>query len=127
MCVSLGGTYVAFLMSGRGWLFLLSIAMVLASLAVAGWLLVTGQALSFDGLFLSLTCLVLAFAFGLYAGSLLKQAMKEVESAARDAAPAPAQTATQATPRAVAPGVARPVSATGNPGHREKPAEAEEA
>ncbi len=118
---------MAFLMSGRGWLFLLSIAVVLASLAVAGWLLLTGQALSFDGLFLLLTCLVLAFAFGLYGGFLLKQAMKEVESAAGDAAPAPAQSAAQTTPRAAVPGVARPVPATGNPGHRDKPAEAEEA
>ncbi len=118
---------MAFLMSGRGWLFLLSLIVVLASLGVAGWLAATGQALSFDGLFLSLTCLTLAFAFGLYAGSLLKQAMKEAESAAREAAPAPVQTARQTTPKAAAPGAARSVPAVGNPGHRDKPAEAEEA
>lgn len=118
---------MAFLMSGRGWLFLLGVAIALVCLAVAGWLAATGQALSFDGLFLSLTCLVLAFAFGLYAGSLLKQAMKELESTARDAAPAAVQAARQSTPRAAAPGAARPVPAAGNPGHRDKPAEAEEA
>lgn len=117
---------MAFLMSGRGWLFLLSLIAVLASLGVAGWLAATGQALSFDGLFLLLTCLVLAFAFGLYAGSLLKQAIRELESD-REAAPAPVHTARQTSPAAAAPGAARPVPAAGNPGHRDKPAGAEEA
>ncbi|MCS6952462.1 MAG: hypothetical protein RMK57_06585 [Bryobacterales bacterium] len=111
---------MAFLMSDRGWLFLLSVIIVLASLGVAGWLVLTDQALSFDGLMLLLTCLILAFAFGLYAGYLLRQAMKELESAA----PAGAQSVAQTTPKPAAPVSARPAPATGNPGRHDKPAEA---
>lgn len=116
---------MAFLMSDRGWLFLLSVLVVLASLGAAGWLVATGQALSFDGLFLLLTCLVLAFSFGLYAGYLVKQAMNELEAAGREAAPAPAKPVPQAAPKTAAP-AARPIPATGNPGRHDQPAEAGE-
>ena len=68
---------------------------VLASLGAAGWLVATGQAASVDGLFLLLTCLLVAAAFGLYVMFMLRRAMEPVEApaakpAAKAAAPAKA-------------------------------------
>ena len=80
-------------MSDRAILFLFSVFVELASLAAAGWLLATGQAGTVDGLFLLLTCLLIALAFGLYLVFMIRRAMEP--------APAPAaQTAktTQAAP-----------------------------
>ncbi len=45
------------MMSDRGFLFLFSVLAILAGLGTAVWLLVTGQADSFDGIFLLLTSL----------------------------------------------------------------------
>ncbi len=83
-------------MSDRGILFVFSVVVVLASLAAAGWLVVTGQAGSVDGLFLLLTCLVAAFAFSLYLAFLIRRAMQTVR------APAAAQAAKAGTTTAAA-------------------------
>jgi NAD/NADP transhydrogenase beta subunit len=69
--------------SDRAILFLFSVLVEIASLAAAGWLLVTGQAGSVDGLFLFLTCLLVALAFGLFLVFMIRRAMEPV------AAPAP--------------------------------------
>jgi len=68
--------------SDRAILFLFSIVVVIGSLAAAGWLLATGQAGTVDGLFLLLTCLLAAFAFGLYLVFMIRRALEP--------APAPA-------------------------------------
>jgi hypothetical protein len=57
--------------------FLLSLGFVIAALVVAGWLFVAGEVRSFDGLFLFCTCLMIAFAFGLYLRWLLRAAASE--------------------------------------------------
>ena len=59
-------------MSEQGWLFIFSSLMLLLSLGVAGWLVGAGSALSFDGLFLLLTCGVVALMCGLNIKFLLK-------------------------------------------------------
>src|SRR5438270_7005207 len=53
------------LMSDRAFLFLFGLFIVLASLAGMGWLFATGQAATFDGLFLFCSCAVIALSFGL--------------------------------------------------------------
>ena len=72
-------------MSDRGWIFLVSIAMVIGSLATAVWLVVAGQAVTVDGLFLLLTALLVALAFSLYLGFLIRRVKAELA-----AKPAPA-------------------------------------
>lgn len=72
-------------MSDRAILFLFSVVIEIASLAAAGWLLATGQAGTVDGLFLFLTCLVVALAFGLYLGFMIRRAMVTVAPAAQTA------------------------------------------
>ena len=62
-------------MSDRGILFLFSIVMILAGLASAVWLLVTGQAGTFDGLFLFLTALLVVAVFALYVAYVIRRAM----------------------------------------------------
>lgn len=90
-------------MSDRGALFLFSLIVIVACLAVAAWLIVSGQASYVDGLFLLLSCLVVAFAFGLYLRYVIKNAMAATRLAitaktapARTEKPAPAAAA--ATP-----------------------------
>jgi hypothetical protein len=85
-------------MSDRGFCFLFSCVVVLASLCAAGWLVLTGQATTVDGLFLLLTCLVVALAFALYVMFMIRRAMESLEApAAKPAAaqpkPAPPKTA----------------------------------
>jgi hypothetical protein len=58
--------------SDRGLLFLFSLCVIAGSLAVAVWLAATGQAAYVDGLFLLISCLVLALAFGLYIRYLIR-------------------------------------------------------
>lgn len=53
-------------MSDRGLLVVFSLCVIVGCLSAAVWLAVTGQAAYIDGLFLMLSCLVLALAFGLY-------------------------------------------------------------
>ena len=76
-------------MSDRAILFLFSVVVVIASLGAAGWLLATGQAGTVDGLFLLLTCLLIALAFALFIAFMIRRAM--------EAAPAPKATAAAKT------------------------------
>lgn len=69
-------------------LFLFSIAVIIASLCAAGWLLATGQAGTVDGLFLLLTCLLVALAFALYVMFMIRRAMESLQP---PAPPAPAK------------------------------------
>jgi hypothetical protein len=87
-------------MSDRGFLFLFSCVVILASLGAAGWLAATGQATTVDGLFLLLTCLTVAAAFALYLKFLFKRVM---ESLAKPAAKPAAAKAAAATPAKAAP------------------------
>ena len=72
-----------------------SLVVEMASLAAAGWLLVSGQAGTVDGLFLLLTCLLVALAFGLYVAFMIRQAMAAAEApvakTAKASTAAPAQ------------------------------------
>ena len=79
-------------MSDRAILFLFSVVVEIASLVAAGWLLATGQAGTVDGLFLLLTCLLVALAFGLYLVFMIRRAMEP--------APAPAAQPAKTTPAA---------------------------
>jgi len=86
----------------RAILFLFSVAVEIASLAAAGWLLATGQAGTVDGLFLLLTCLLIALAFGLYLVFMIRRAMEpEAAPAAQQAKTVPAAQ-TQSKPAPVA-------------------------
>jgi hypothetical protein len=86
-------------MSDRAILFLFSIVVIAGSLATAGWLLASGQAASLDGIFLLLTCLLVAFAFGLYVMFLIRRAMQAPEPAVAKTAAA-AKSAAPAQPKA---------------------------
>jgi hypothetical protein len=74
-------------MSDRAWLSLFSIVMILAGLGGAVWLIITGQALTMDGLFLLLVALLVALVFALYVKFLIRTAM---EAGNKPAAPAKA-------------------------------------
>lgn len=84
-------------MSDRGLLFLFSIFMIVASLAGAGWLAASGQTLTVDGLFLTLTLLLTAGAFLLYVVFMVRRAME----AQVKPAPAKASVAKAGAPAAV--------------------------
>jgi hypothetical protein len=84
-------------MSDRGVLFLFSILMVLVSLAAVVWLVITGQALTVDGLFLVLTALLSAAVFGLYIKFVIGRAL---EAQAQPAAPPAKATKVEAKPAA---------------------------
>jgi hypothetical protein len=86
-------------MSDRGILFLFSILMIVVALAAAAWLLVTGQAGSVDGLFLLLTCLLTAFAFGCYLLYMIHRAMDALQKPAAQTAKSPAAAAQKAAPK----------------------------
>lgn len=77
-------------MSDRGFLFIFSCIVIVASLGATGWLIVTGQAASVDGLFLVLMCLLIALAFGLYVMFMIKRAMEALEPTAAKPAKAAA-------------------------------------
>jgi membrane protein DedA with SNARE-associated domain len=61
----------------RGFLFLFSIVMIAGSLAAAGYLIVSGQAATVDGLFLLLTALLVAVVFALYVKYMIGRAMEQ--------------------------------------------------
>jgi hypothetical protein len=84
--------------SDRAILFLFSVFVEIASLAAAVWLLATGQAGTVDGLFLLLTCLLIALAFGLYLVFMIRRAMEPAP--APTPAAQPAKTTTPAQPQA---------------------------
>jgi len=85
-------------MSDRGFCFSFSCLVILASLCAAGWLVATGQAASVDGLFLLLTCLLIALAFALYVTFMIRRAMEPIAAPAGKAARATAATASKAAP-----------------------------
>lgn len=87
-------------MSDRGFLFLFSIAMVLGGVGTAVWLGATGQAATVDGLFMTLTALLVALAFALYLRFMIKRAMEEVSKPAAQPAKAATATASKPTPAA---------------------------
>jgi cytoskeletal protein RodZ len=84
--------------SDRAILFLFSVVVEIVSLAAAGWMLVTGQAGSVDGLFLLLTCLLVALAFALYLGFVIRQAMQQAAAPSAQTARASAATPAQSKP-----------------------------
>jgi len=89
--------------SDRAILFLFSVVVEIASLAAAGWLLATGQAASVDGLFLLLTCLLVALAFGLFIAFMIRRAMEPAPAPAAQPAKAnaaPAQSKPAPAPAA---------------------------
>ena len=83
-------------MSDRALLFIFSVVMVIVSLAASGWLVVSGQAATVDGLFLLLTCLLSALAFALYLMFMINRAKEALQPppaakpAGAKAAPKPA-------------------------------------
>jgi hypothetical protein len=85
-------------MSDRGFLFLFSLLMIAAGGASAAYLVATGQAGTVDGLFLTLTALLMAVVFGLYVIYVIRRALE----AAKPAAPA-AKTAASPSPAKAAP------------------------
>lgn len=87
-------------MSDRGVLFLFSLLMIVASLGAAGWLLVTGQAGTVDGLFLLLVALLTAAVFALYVKFTIGRAM---DAQVKPAAPAKAPAAKTESKPAAAP------------------------
>jgi len=86
-------------MSDRAFCFLFSCVVILASLGATGWLVVTGQAASVDGLFLALMCLTIALAFGLYVMFMIRRAMESLQQPAAK----PAKSTTAASPAKTAP------------------------
>lgn len=85
-------------MSDRGFCFSFSCIVILVSLCAAGWLVATGQAATVDGLFLLLTSLLVAGAFGLYVMFMIRRAMEPVEAPAPKAAKAAATAQPKAAP-----------------------------
>ncbi len=67
-------------MSDRAFMFLFSLAVVTAGLVAAGWLIVTDQVGTIDGLFLFCSCVVIAFAFGLYLRWMVRSAMSDTHA-----------------------------------------------
>jgi len=84
--------------SDRAILFLISVAIEIGALVAAGWLLATKQAGTVDGLFLLLTCLLVALSFGLYIAFVIRKAMEPSAAPAAQPAKAPAAAAAQAKP-----------------------------
>lgn len=85
-------------MSDRAILFLFSVVVEIAALAAAGWLLASGQAGTVDGLFLFLTCLLAALAFGLYLAFMIRRAMEPTEAPVAQPAKAGAAASAQNKP-----------------------------
>ena len=79
-------------MSDRGFLFLFSVLMIGAGGAAVAYLVATGQAGTVDGLFLTLTALLLAVCFAMYLSYMIRRAMEP----AKPAAPAPKTAASAA-------------------------------
>lgn len=87
-------------MSDRGFLFLFSVFMIAGCLVFSGWLVATGQALTVDGLFMLLTALLVAVAFGLYVVFMIRKEL-EVQKAAAQPAKTPVPAKAKPAPAAV--------------------------
>jgi TRAP-type C4-dicarboxylate transport system permease small subunit len=83
-------------MSDRGFLFLFSLLMIAAGGASVAYLVATGQAGTVDGLFLTLTALLLTVCFALYVIYVIHRAME----AAKPTAPAAKAAATPSPAKA---------------------------
>lgn len=82
-------------MTDRGFLFLFSVFMILASGGTVGYLLASGQAGTVDGLFTVLTAALVAAAFLLYVAFMIRREMEppaKPAPAAKAAAPAASKT-----------------------------------
>jgi hypothetical protein len=77
-------------MPDRGWIFLFSLLSVIGALSICAWLIVSGQATSFDGLFLLLASGVAALSFSLYLFYLIRREIRRISQAQP---PAPARAA----------------------------------
>ena len=64
-------------MSDRAFLFLISLAVEIAAISSAVWLIATGQTGTFDGNFLLVSSLLIAAAFALYLRSVIRKAMEQ--------------------------------------------------
>ena len=84
-------------MSDRGFLFLFSVLMIVAGAAAVAYLAATGQVATMDGLFLTLTALLLAAGFAIY---LIRRALETAKPAAQ-------------TPQAAAGAAAKPAPVKG--------------
>jgi len=83
-------------------LFIISVVVIVVALASTGWLVASGQALTVDGLFLLLTCGLVALAFALYLWFLIGRALKALQPPPPKAAPsATAAAAKKAAPTPV--------------------------
>jgi hypothetical protein len=89
-------------MSDRGFLFIFSCIVILASLGAVGWMAATGQATSVDGLFLVLMCLLIALAFGLYVMFMINRAKESLEVPPAKPAKATATSQPKAAPMVTA-------------------------
>jgi TRAP-type C4-dicarboxylate transport system permease small subunit len=87
-------------MSDRGFSFLFSVLMMFAGAAAVAYLAATGQMATMDGLFLTLTALVLAAGFAIYLIYLIRRAMETAKPAAQ-------------TPQTAAGAAAKPAAAKG--------------
>ena len=85
-------------MSDRGFLFLFSVLMIAAGAATVAYLVATGQALTLDGLFLTLTALILAAGFAIYLIYMIRRALEAVKPAAPATKTAPATSPAKAAP-----------------------------
>jgi hypothetical protein len=87
-------------MSDRGFLFLFSVLMIVAGAAAVAYLAATGQVATMDGLFLTLTALLLAAGFAIYLIYLIRRALETAKPAAQ-------------TPQAAAGAAAKPAPVKG--------------
>jgi hypothetical protein len=85
-------------------LFIISVVVIVVALASTGWLVASGQAFTVDGLFLLLTCGLVALAFALYLWFLIGRALKALQ-------PPPAKAAPSATAAAAKKAAPAPVEA----------------
>lgn len=72
--------------------------MIVAGLASAAYLFATGQAGTVDGLFLTLTALLLAVCFALYVIYVIRRAMEAAKTASPAIKTAPATSPAKAAP-----------------------------
>ena len=75
-----------------------TVLMIVAGLASVAYLVATGQAGTVDGLFLTLTALLLAVCFALYLIYMIRRAMEAAKPSAPAAKTAPATSPTKAAP-----------------------------
>jgi hypothetical protein len=85
-------------MSDRGFLFLFSILMSAAGAGSVAYLIATGQAGTVDGLFLTLTALLLAVCFALYLIYVIRRAMEAAKPPTPVAKTSPAASPAKAAP-----------------------------